>query len=132
MLVQARRVVRERPPRIGQRLARLDLELDLLHGILGQIAGVRDDDGDRLADEANDLEGEQGPRRAVGVRVRERRQEQAQRELPAGQRRVDALERTRRLCLEAHDLAVRHRAPQEGHLERARQADVVDELSAAV
>ena len=131
VLVQARRVVGQRSPRVGQRLARLDLELDLLDRVLRQIARVRDDDGDRLADEANDLGGEQRPRRAVRIGVGERRQERAQRELPAGHRRVDALERPCRLRIEVHDLAVRHRASQERHLERPGQADVVDELPAA-
>ena len=62
VLVQTGRVVGQRSPRVSQRFARLDLELDLLERVLRQITRARDDDGDRLADETDDLGGEQRPR----------------------------------------------------------------------
>ena len=91
--VEAGRIVLKRPPRVGERLTRLDLDLDLLERVLGPVPGVRHDRRDRLADEAHHLRGEQRPRRAVRVRVLDRRAERPERQLAARDHRVNAVER---------------------------------------
>ncbi len=114
--------------RVDQHVERLVLDLDELGGVARQLAGGGADGGDRLAHEAHLADGE---RVVLDLVPRRRRQLEERvgldRDLVAGQRPVDAVERERCRNVDRDDLRVRVRRADEVDVAHSVPAHVVEE-----
>ena len=131
-VVGSLRVHRARPVRHGRvvaddRVHRIDLDLDQVAGVLGHVARLGDDEGDRLAREAHVSVGQHTERTAgVGPLVVEPRRDDLVVEVGAGEHVDDAGELARRRDVEAHDRPGGDVAAQERDVQQAWHRDVVD------
>ena len=130
-----RRAVGQGCPAVRDRRQDVVVDLDQRRRVLGDIAVVGDDDGDRLADMGHLVVGERGPVAVLLVARARQADDQprgGQRRHQIGQRvdRVDARMRARRRRLDAVDGGVGVRAAEKRGLERPRQPNVVDEAAA--
>ncbi len=128
--------------RVDHRRQRIEIEADQLGGVLGGVAALRQDHGDRLADVADLVVGEQrllridelvldlrGPlARQRELRVRHRRQELG--EVGAAEHIGDAGRRGSAGQIDRADARVGDRAAHEGRVQHARQREIGDELPA--
>ena len=100
--MEHRRVGALRLPRVDERLERLVVDLDELGGVAGELSRLGDDRDDRLADVAHLADGE---RVVLDVRARRARDLEERvgqrRDLFAGQRAVDAVDRLGRRDVDA-------------------------------
>ena len=115
----------QRRARVAHDRQRLVLDIDQLQRVLGEIAALRRDRRDRLADEAHLLRREAV--HAPLLRHRRRRLAPAHRVL-ACHDRDDARRALGRARVERCDLRVRERAAQDRAVQHARERQVIDEL----
>jgi hypothetical protein len=111
--VDQRRVRCERSLGVDDRLERLVLHLDEVGAVLGQVAAVRQHDGDALPDVANLVDRQQPPHMLVGSGTEVRQRVGQLDRLGAGHDRDDAGGLPRRLGLDADDPGVGMRASYE-------------------
>jgi hypothetical protein len=102
--------------------------------ILGDIAAVGDDDGDRLAGidglGARERIGQtEFGDRGAGHEQRQRIPAQRLRQVGEGEHQMHASERSRRVDADTADFRMRMGAAHEGRMERSRQAQIVDEAA---
>ena len=131
-----RRAGRERRAAVRHRRQRLVVDRDQRGGVLGDVARLRDHDRDRLADEGHLVLGEHERR---DVR-RQLRGAELQRQPFVGQKRREMSASVSTACtpgsrgrrgVDAADGGMRVRAAHERRLQRAGEAQVVDEARAA-
>ncbi len=118
---------------VDDRRQRLVVDLDELGGVARELARLGHDGHDRLADVAHLADRERevldvraGHARDLEERIRERR------DLLAGQRPVDAVDRLGRRDVDAGDVRVRVRAAHEVEVAHSVPLDVVDEDALAL
>ncbi len=132
-LLEQQHVVLARRVAIRHRRQRLDIDHDRFERILGNRRAVRHDDGDRLADIAHLVVGDD--RLLVALELRQRLLPQRNFRHVADIRRRDdsahAGARARGLGIDGADAAVRNRAAQDDGVQDAVEREVVDILSAA-
>ena len=133
--VGGRRAGRERVAAIAHRRQHLVVDRDRRGGILGEIAAVGDDHGDRLADIADLAAGERmlGAQRrdgGIGDRHRQRLGCEPARHVLRGEHRMDARHRVRGARIDRTDARVGMRAAHERGVEQAGELHVVDEVRA--
>ena len=123
---------------VGNRRQRFDVERDGVECVLGQRRAVGDNDGDRLADVAHFVVGDD--RLLVRRELRQQLQPQADGwdfgqifagDIGGSEDGVHAGTLARRRSVDRTDAAVRDRASQEHGMQRAGARHVVDELAAA-
>ena len=141
-LVDDRTARAQRLLRVDDGRQRIEIEADQLRGVLGGVAALRDDDGNRLADVADLVMGQQrllgidelvldlgGPfARQRELRVRHRRQQP--REVGAAQHIGDARRRSGTRRIHRVDARMRDRAAHEHRVQHVRQRKIGDELAA--
>ena len=115
---------------------RLVIDLDQCGGILGDVAAVGHDDGDRLAGidglGARERIGhEEFGDRGTGHEQRQRIAAQRLRQVGEGEHEMHAGERSRRLGADTADFRMRMGAAHERGMKRSGQAHVVDEAALA-
>ena len=131
-VVQERRVGSERLLGVGDGRQGLVLDLDQARGVLRDVAGRRDDAGNRLADEANLLGRQHRP--VVGHDLLSRQAGGDRRDVRyvfRGQHERDSLVGAGRRRVDLRHLRVGVRAAQEGRVQHPRQVDVVHVLATA-
>ena len=134
--VHQRRIGRERSPAVGYRRQRVEIDVDQRRRILGDVAGVGDDDRDRFAD-MDGLVGRQHLAVVVLLVVRAGQADhqpvggEMRPEVFVGIDRVHAGQRERRRGIDAPDRCMGMRAAHERRLQQAGHVNVVDEAAAA-
>ena len=121
-------LVRLRRRVVDDRGERVVLDVDEIDGVLGDVAIVRDDERDEVADEADLVLGERRAR-AVGhvlAGEREPRLVDTGIQISRGEDRMHAVEFERRGGVDAHDPCSGERAAHETGVEHAGPHDVVD------
>ena len=133
VVVEHRRVGVLRLARVDERRQRLVVDLDELGRVARELARLGDDRDDRLADVAHLADRE---REVLDVRARRARDLEERigerRDLLAGQRPVDAVDRLGRRDVDARDVRVRVRAAHEVEVAHPVPLDVVDEDALAL
>ncbi|UIJ63123.1 hypothetical protein LWP59_16555 [Amycolatopsis acidiphila] len=114
---------------VQHRRQRLDVHLDELGGVFGQITRVRDDDRDRIADEPDIARGQAGAWCVGRVRACHRPPGFADQpvELRRGVDGTHPFGAARLPGVDGGDPAARHRAAHERGVQHARHDDVLDE-----
>ena len=127
------RLVLDRLARVDEHVERLVLDRDELGGVAGQLARARADRGDRLAHEAGLADRERVVLDQVARRDRHLEERvRLDRDLVAGQRPEDAVERERGGDVDRDDLRVRVRRADEVDVARPVPAHVVEEDALAL
>ena len=119
---------------VAHRRQRLVVDRDRGRRVLGEMAAVRHHHGDGLADVADLVAGERDLRarrldRRIGHQHRDLAGGDARRHVVGGEHRVDAGHGASRRAVDAADAGVAMGAADEGRVQRAGQAHVVDELT---
>jgi hypothetical protein len=117
---------------IDDRRKRFDLDIDQIERVLGNLARLRDDDRDRLADETDLVGGDRPLQKALHARHRRKpqRDERQRVEIGAAEYRDHAGQIFGGRHVDAADVSVRERTAQHRRMHQPFRRDIID-VSAA-